>query len=135
LSLTSTREGINVSALVKVNGARLWLEVAGVGEAVVFVHGFSLDARMWDAQFEVFARRCRAVRFDARGFGRSSLPDEPSGHADDLRTILDHLEIKGATIVGLSMGGRPRSLQRDRARVPRVSASGGVNTRVRHGRF
>lgn len=90
---------------VNLNDARLWLEVAGAGEVVVFVHGFSLDARMWDAQFEVFAQHFRVVRYDARGFGRSSLPNEPYRHVDDLCAMLDHLGLARASIVGLSMGG------------------------------
>jgi pimeloyl-ACP methyl ester carboxylesterase len=49
----------------------------------------------------------RVVRYDARGFGRSTRDAETAySHADDLWRLLDHLEIETAVLVGLSMGGR-----------------------------
>lgn len=89
----------------EVNGASLYFETAGSGTPLVFLHGFGLSHRMWDAQFEFFARHFRVVRYDARGFGRSSLPgDEPYSHAADLKALLDHLGITRTHLVGLSMG-------------------------------
>jgi pimeloyl-ACP methyl ester carboxylesterase len=87
------------------NGTRLYFQAAGSGPPVVFLHGFGLNHRMWDAQFEPFAQHFRAVRYDARGFGRSSLPgDRPYSHAEDLRALLDHLGVERTHLVGLSMG-------------------------------
>ncbi|MEO7404454.1 MAG: hypothetical protein ABIU95_12360 [Burkholderiales bacterium] len=57
------------SGMASVNGTRLYYETAGTGDAVIFVHGFTLDTRMWDDQFAKFAKRYRAIRYDARGFG------------------------------------------------------------------
>jgi pimeloyl-ACP methyl ester carboxylesterase len=94
------------SGFADINGARLYYEAAGMGEAVVFVHGFSLDTRMWDDQFNTFAQRYRAVRCDLRGFGQSSLPTHaPYRHTDDLKALLGHLGLERAAIIGLSMGG------------------------------
>jgi pimeloyl-ACP methyl ester carboxylesterase len=39
-----------------VNGTCLYYEMAGSGPALVLIHGHTLDARMWDDQFERFAR-------------------------------------------------------------------------------
>ncbi len=90
----------------EVNGARLYYESAGSGRPVVFIHGFSLDTRMWDAQFGAFADRYHVVRYDVRGFGRSSVPD---GHAytteGDLSALLQHLGIDSPVLIGHSMGG------------------------------
>lgn len=92
--------------MAEVNGARLYYEVAGAGEPVVLIHGFTLDTRMWDQQFAVFAERYRVLRYDARGFGRSDLPGAlPYSHADDLHVLLAHLDLMPATLIGLSMGG------------------------------
>jgi 3-oxoadipate enol-lactonase len=89
-----------------VNGTRLYYEVAGEGEPVVLLHGFTLDARMWDAQFGPFAERYRVLRYDLRGFGRSDLPDGAEyARTDDLRALLAHLGIARAHVIGLSMGG------------------------------
>ncbi len=95
-----------VPDFVEVNGARLFVEQAGSGEAVVLIHGFSLDLRMWQDQFETLARRFRVIRYDLRGFGRSSLPTSmPYSHAADLKALLDVLHIQKAHLVGLSLGG------------------------------
>jgi pimeloyl-ACP methyl ester carboxylesterase len=89
-----------------INGAKLYYEVAGDGPALVFVHGYSLDRRMWDDQFELFATDHRTVRYDLRGFGRSDVPTAaPYSNHDDLRRLLDFLAIERAHVCGLSMGG------------------------------
>ena len=88
-----------------VNGATLYYELAGAGEAVVFIHGFSLDARLWDDQFEVFTHRYRVLRYDLRGFGRSSLPATEYAHTDDLAALMQQADMASAHVIGLSMGG------------------------------
>jgi pimeloyl-ACP methyl ester carboxylesterase len=90
----------------EINGAKVYYEVAGSGRPVVFIHGFSLDARMWDAQFPVFAARYQAVRYDVRGFGRSSVPDSaPYTTEGDLADLLEQLALEKPIVVGQSMGG------------------------------
>lgn len=91
---------------VAVNGTRLFYEMAGAGEAVVFLHGFTLDTRMWDDQFALLAARCQAIRYDLRGFGRSAIPTAaPYTHFEDLHGLLDALGIEQPHLVGLSKGG------------------------------
>jgi pimeloyl-ACP methyl ester carboxylesterase len=46
------------------------------------------------------------MAYDCRGFGRSSCPTGPYNHADDLHSLLRHLGVSSAHLVGLSMGGR-----------------------------
>ena len=89
-------------------GARLAYEVTGEGPAVLLVHGFGLDMRMWDDQVHQLAARFRVVRYDCRGFGASG-PFDPAAaytHAGDLMALLDHLGIEQAVLAGLSFGGR-----------------------------
>ena len=93
------------SGFAGVNGARLWYEEAGSGPAVVLLHGHLIDSGQWDAQFPVFARELRTVRYDARGFGRSDLPAGPFAFAEDLVALLDHLGIERASLIGCSGGG------------------------------
>jgi pimeloyl-ACP methyl ester carboxylesterase len=89
-----------------VNGTRLYYEVAGSGHPLVLIHGFTLDTRMWDGQFDAFAKRYRVIRYDARGFGKSAGPTgESYAPADDLRALLEQLGVERAHILGLSMGG------------------------------
>lgn len=82
----------------------LWAEVAGEGDPLVFIHGFGLDAAMWDRQFAHFSRSHRTIRYELRGFGRSSRPMGPYDHVEDLRYLLAQLGIQSASLVGLSLG-------------------------------
>ena len=76
---------------------------------VVFCHGVTLSSRVWAKQFASFpAAGFRAVAFDSRGHGESRAGD--TGHsldnlADDLRTVLEGLDLHDVILVGHSMGG------------------------------
>ncbi len=97
---------MTIRTVLDLNGTHLYVEEAGAGLAVVFLHGFALDARMWDDQFRPLAQHFRVIRYDLRGFGRSAVPsDQPYSHVEDLRALLDRLAIEQATLVGLSKGG------------------------------
>ena len=87
-------------------GGRLYFEAAGSGDVVVLIHDNMGDRRIWDAQFNAFAERWRVIRYDARGFGRSSVPVErqPYSHHDDLAALLEHLGVNQAHVIGQSMG-------------------------------
>jgi 3-oxoadipate enol-lactonase len=89
-------------------GAALVYETHGTGPAVVLVHGFGLDMRMWDPQVPALAANFLVVRYNCRGFGSTGPFDSaiPYTHADDLIALLDHLDIGEAVLVGLSFGGR-----------------------------
>jgi 3-oxoadipate enol-lactonase len=93
------------SGLAEVNGTRLHYETKGRGPVVVLIHGGLVDSRQWDDQMPPLARRFRVVRYDLRGYGRSDAPSGKFSHIDDLRALLDFLEIERATVVGLSLGG------------------------------
>jgi len=88
------------------NGGNISYQVTGQGEPVVFVHGFTLDHRMWQPQVEAFDGDYKVVTYDVRGYGQSSPPTQPYSHSDDLKALLEHLNIPSAHIIGLSMGGR-----------------------------
>lgn len=89
-----------------VNGAQISYEICGSGPAIVLIHGFSLDRRMWDMQMPALTAQFTVLRYDLRGFGSSSLPDTtPYSHCADLKALLDHLGIAHAHICGLSLGG------------------------------
>ena len=98
----------HATAVLERPGARLVYDVTGTGPAVVLVHGFGLDRRMWDPQAEYLAARFRVVRYDCRGFGASGPfdPAVPYTHAGDLVALLDHLGVGQAVLAGLSFGGR-----------------------------
>jgi 3-oxoadipate enol-lactonase len=96
------------TAVLPLLGARLAYQEMGDGPAVVLIHGFGLDMRMWDPQAGGLAERYRVIRYDCRGFGASGPfdPAVPYTHASDLIALLDHLAIGDAVLAGLSFGGR-----------------------------
>jgi 3-oxoadipate enol-lactonase len=108
MTIDQARQAGGVTAVLERPGARLVHEVAGDGPAVVLIHGFGLDMRMWDPQIEPLAARFKVVRYDCRGFGASGPldPAVPYTHAGDLVALLDHLDIGRAVLAGLSFGGR-----------------------------
>ena len=87
-------------------GGWLEYEAAGDGDPVVFLHGFGLDAAMWDPQWPAFSAGYRAIRYDLRGYGASSMPAGPYSHVDDFLALTEFLRARPAHLVGLSMGGR-----------------------------
>ena len=103
-----TRTAGGTTAVLPLPGAGMVYEVTGDGPAVVLVHGFGLDMRMWEPQVAPLAARFRVVRYDCRGFGASGPfdPAVPYTHAGDLVALLDHLDIGEAVLAGLSFGGR-----------------------------
>ena len=90
---------------VSITGGSLYWEAAGAGDVVVLIHGGNLDRRMWDEQFAHLRRSYRVIRYDARGFGKSSPADRSFRAPDDLAALLRTLDVPKATLVGLSMGG------------------------------
>jgi 3-oxoadipate enol-lactonase len=95
-----------ISGTAAVNGASLYYELKGGGKPIVLIHGGNLDSRMWDPQFDKYARTFRVLRYDVRGFGRSSDPGQPFSSVEDLKGIMQALGIGRAAVVGLSLGGR-----------------------------
>lgn len=95
------------SDYVKVPEGSLYFEEAGTGEPVIFIHGHSLDHRMWDEQFLELAKKYWAIRYDLRGYGISSKQTEnfQFTHAEDLIALMDALHIQKVHIVGLPLGG------------------------------
>ena len=94
------------SGFVELLGGKLYYESLGRGIDIILVHGNAGDHRHWDAQFAALANKYRVVRYDVRGYGKSSLSieGEPYSNHDDLAALFDHLGIKTAHVMGWSMG-------------------------------
>jgi pimeloyl-ACP methyl ester carboxylesterase len=92
--------------MIAVDEGQLYVERAGAGEALVFLHAGIADCRMWDEQFAFFAADYHVLRYDLRGFGRSSVPVSPFTHSADLLHLLDHLGIARVHVIACSNGGR-----------------------------
>jgi pimeloyl-ACP methyl ester carboxylesterase len=95
----------SVSGFANVNGAQLYHEAKGAGAPLLLLHAGVADSRMWDEQFDAFARHYRVVRFDMRGFGRSDMPPGAFANHDDVRGLLDELGVASAYVAAVSFGG------------------------------
>ncbi len=88
---------------------RLFYKDWGRGKPVVFVHGWALNADIWEYQMVPLSRQgLRCVALDRRGCGRSSQPGQGYGYdtfADDLAALLERLDLREVTLVAHSMGG------------------------------
>jgi pimeloyl-ACP methyl ester carboxylesterase len=72
----------------------------------VLVHAGIADRRMWRETIPALEDGFTVVAYDQRGFGESTLPSGPATYTDDLRALLESLEIERAALVGVSLGGR-----------------------------
>ncbi|MFZ0548507.1 MAG: alpha/beta hydrolase, partial [Candidatus Promineifilaceae bacterium] len=80
-------------------------EVKGEGHPLLLLHAGVADSRMWDAQFDAFSQHYRVIRFDLRGFGRSDMPSGSFSNYEDVRALLDYLQIESTYLIGISFGG------------------------------
>lgn len=94
--------------VASINGIHFYYEAHGRGPALVFAHGVGGNHASWYQQVPYFSRWYQVVTFDHRGFGNSrDLENGPgrSAFVEDLRALLDHLELDRAALVAQSMGG------------------------------
>ena len=93
------------TGFLAVDGGNLYYEVEGAGEALVLIHGFLGNLRMWDFQAQALASSHRVIRCDMRGFGRSTTKHVEFAYWADVAALLDHLGVDQAHVVGQSFGG------------------------------
>jgi pimeloyl-ACP methyl ester carboxylesterase len=91
------------------DGTKLYVEEAGHGTPVVFVHEYAADYRTWEPQMRHFARSHRCVTYSQRGYPPSDVPEAPEKYTqdifrDDVVAVMDALKIDKAHVVGHSMG-------------------------------
>ncbi len=95
---------------IETNGVTLAVDDEGAGDAIVLLHGFPELAYSWRYQIPALVGAgYRAIAFDQRGYGDSSIPEAVSDYTlthlvDDVIGVLDALEIEKATIVGHDWG-------------------------------
>lgn len=93
---------------LSVNSINLNYELEGNGSVVVFINGLTMDVNGWYFQVQEFSKRHRVLRYDCRGQGKSDKPDmeySQTMHAEDLKNLMQKLDIQKAHLVGLSNGG------------------------------
>lgn len=115
-----------------VNSIQLAYERRGTGTPLVLLHGFPLDHHLWSEVVPLLEDTFDIIVPDLRGFGNSTMIDAPHSiddYASDIASLLDHLNIQKAAIVGHSMGGYV-ALAFARLHPERVSGLGLVSSQV-----
>ena len=105
--MTGPQRGSADTRRFTINGVNLAVDIQGEGPAVLFVHGYPLDRRLWAHQVATLDG-FRRIAPDLRGMGQSDAPDlgySIETYAGDLAGLLDTLGIEDAVLCGLSMGG------------------------------
>ncbi|MDE1162332.1 MAG: alpha/beta hydrolase [Acidobacteriaceae bacterium] len=91
------------------DGTRIFYKDWGKGQPIVFSHGWPLSSDAWDAQMIYFGQLgYRVIAHDRRSHGRSDQTwdgNDMDTYADDLATLIDHLDLAGAVLIGHSTGG------------------------------
>jgi len=88
---------------------RLWLEEAGSGDPILFIHGLGATTYSWRHLAPSLAHTHHVLNVDLKGFGGSDKPvDEAYGVLDQallLATLIRRKGLRHLTIVGHSLGG------------------------------
>ena len=90
------------------NGINLSYEMKGEGFPVIFIHGFGSKKEIWKPQVLDLSKKFKTITFDLRGAGMSNKPNFPytmEMFADDIKGLMDFLQIELTHIIGRSLGG------------------------------
>ena len=93
--------------VLRVEGARLYYQLAGSGAPVVLLHGLGASSDDWEYQVPEFSRHFQVVVTDFRGHGASDRAGDygVERFAADTWRLLDRLKLRDPVLVGHSMGG------------------------------
>ncbi|MCD0471705.1 alpha/beta fold hydrolase [Flavobacterium sp. JAS] len=88
---------------------KLYIKDYGKGKPVILIHGWPLSNEMWEYQIDFLVQNdYRVIAYDRRGFGKSSQPYDGYDYdtlTDDLKEIIEQLQLENVTLIGFSMGG------------------------------
>jgi non-heme chloroperoxidase len=91
------------------DGTEIYYKDWGIGDPIIFSHGWPLNADAWDAQMLFLGQQgYRVIAHDRRGHGRSSqtwYPNDYDTWADDLAGLIEQLDLTNLTLIAHSMGG------------------------------
>lgn len=106
---------------IDVEGGQLHIPTSGDGPLAIFLHGWTLDWRIWLPQLAL-ADNMRLAMPDRRGFGHSTAPPQLTAERDDIDAIADYFAASKLSVIGLSQGAAV-ALDYARTRPERLDAA------------
>ncbi len=102
---------ITKDTVISHDGAKIGYSVAGDGPAIILLHGFGLDGRVWEENgfTEKLASRFRVIAIDIRGFGYSDCSHDPEFYAldnilNDIKSVAKKCDAESFALMGHSYG-------------------------------
>lgn len=90
------------------DGVWLYYEVTGEGRPILFLPGFGESVTMWRHSVPVLSQNHKVICLDLRGHGNSMMvcgSNTQERMAQDIRELIDFLELKDVLLIGHSLGG------------------------------
>ena len=90
------------------DGAEIYYETHGSGEAIVMSAGMGGGGAFWTPQVAALSAKYRVILYDHAGTGRSRTVDRPrtiAGMAEDIVSVMDAAGVDAAHVVGHAIGG------------------------------
>ena len=114
------------------DGTKIYYKDWGIGQPVVFSHGWPLNSDSWEAQMMFLAAKgYRCIAHDRRGHGRSCQSwngNDMDTYADDLSEIMEALDLNDAVLIGFSAGGGEIARYIGRYGTKRVAKAGLISS-------
>ncbi len=89
-----------------IRNGKMYFEMAGTGRRLLLLHSGIADRRMWAGQCSELSRHFQVIMPDFRGYGKSTVPDGPFRHYEDIHALIGHLRFMPVDIAGCSLGGK-----------------------------
>jgi 3-oxoadipate enol-lactonase len=96
---------VSNSGYINLGEDSIFCETAGSGNVILLIHDGLLHREVWNDQFSFFSKNFKVIRYDRRGYGKSSPATGTYTHLNDLETLFKQLKIDSAILVACSSGG------------------------------
>jgi pimeloyl-ACP methyl ester carboxylesterase len=96
---------IDSSGYMDVGEDKIFYEMGGKGDTLIFLHDGLVHREIWDEQVSFFSHKYQVIRYDRRGYGKSSATSGAFSNLEDLNSLFSHLKIDKACLIAMSSGG------------------------------
>lgn len=89
-----------------VNDIKISIKQSGTGQDMILIHGIFASKEIMNPLFDYYKESYHVISYDVRGHGRSDKPDkfDLDDYADDLKELINVLDLHKPIVIGLSMG-------------------------------